>query len=95
MTDTIYALFQSAVQNHRKETAIIENGRIMTFGELSNLVDMIAGSFPEEISSIRLAENLTEFMIPEFIVKMPQIPLNTNGKPDMAKLPVVMKEGNC
>lgn len=40
-----------------------------------------------------LAENLTSFMIPEFIVKMPQIPLNTNGKPDITKLPVVMKEG--
>ena len=32
-------------------------------------------------------------MIPEFNVKMPQIPLNSNGKPDMTKMPVVMKEG--
>lgn len=40
-----------------------------------------------------LAQNLTSFMIPEFIVKMPQIPLNTNGKPDMTRLPVVMKAG--
>ena len=42
-----------------------------------------------------LAENLTPFMIPEFIVKMPQIPLNTNGKPDMSRMPVVMKEGQA
>ena len=42
-----------------------------------------------------LSENLTSFMIPEFIVKMPQIPLNTNGKPDMARMPVVMKEGQA
>jgi len=41
-----------------------------------------------------LSENLTSFMIPEFIVKMPQIPLNTNGKPDVSRLPVVMKAGS-
>jgi len=41
-----------------------------------------------------LANHLTEFMIPEFIVKMTHIPLNSNGKPDMEKLPVVMKAGN-
>ena len=46
-----------------------------------------------KVSSVRceLAENLADFMIPEFIVKMDSIPLNANGKPDMAKLPVVMK----
>lgn len=52
MTDTIYSLFQSAVQAHRDETAIIENQRTMTFGELSNLVDIIAGGFPKEIKSV-------------------------------------------
>lgn len=48
------------------------------------------------VSAVRkeLLENLTSFMIPEFIVKMPQIPLNTNGKPDVSRLPVVMKAGN-
>lgn len=48
MADTIYSLFEYAVQEHKDETAIIENERTMTFGELSNLVNMIAGSFPEE-----------------------------------------------
>lgn len=49
-----------------------------------------------KVSAVKneLAENLTSFMIPEFFVKMPFIPLNTNGKPDMARLPVVMKAGN-
>lgn len=48
-----------------------------------------------KVSEIRkeLSENLAAFMIPEFIVKMPQIPLNSNGKPDTARLPVVMKAG--
>ena len=60
---------------------------------------MIAYVVPKDdglkVSQLRkeLAENLTDFMIPEFIVKMPQIPLNSNGKPDMTKMPVVMKEG--
>ena len=47
-----------------------------------------------KVSQVRreLSENLPSFMIPEFIVKMPQIPLNSNGKPDMARMPVVMKE---
>ena len=46
-----------------------------------------------KVSNIRreLSENLTSFMIPEFIVKMPSIPLNANGKPDYERLPLVMK----
>lgn len=46
-----------------------------------------------KVSQIRkeLSENLTDFMIPEYMVKMPQIPLNANGKPDTSRLPVVMK----
>lgn len=51
--------------------------------------DMRASAVKQELS-----ENLTSFMIPEFIVKMPQIPLNTNGKPDLSKLPVVLKAGS-
>lgn len=50
--DTIYALFQTAVESYKNEPAIIENTRTMTFGELSNMVDMIACSFPKEIYSI-------------------------------------------
>ena len=47
-----------------------------------------------KVSAVRreLLENLTPFMIPEYIVKMPQIPLNVNGKPDIEKLPVILKE---
>lgn len=50
--NTIYSLFQNVVTENRNKTAIIENDRTMTFGELSNLVDLIAGSFPEEITSV-------------------------------------------
>lgn len=41
-----------------------------------------------------LSKDLPQFMIPEFIVKIPYIPLNENGKPDMINMPVVLKEGN-
>lgn len=50
--NTIYSLFQNVVTENRDKTAIIENGRTMTFGELSDLVDLIAGSFPAKITSI-------------------------------------------
>ena len=52
MTDTIYTRFEDVVKNHRQETAIIENGRTMTFEALSHMVDMIAGNFPKEVHNI-------------------------------------------
>jgi D-alanine--poly(phosphoribitol) ligase subunit 1 len=57
---------------------------------------VVPSSSEMKVSAVKkeLAENLTPFMIPEFIVKMPYIPLNTNGKPDLARLPVVMKAGS-
>lgn len=39
----------------------------------------------------RLARKLASFMIPEFFVRMSEIPLNANGKPDKEALPVVLK----
>ena len=50
--DTIYSLFQKVVKEHENAPAIIENDRTMTFGELSNMVDMITCSFPQEVHSI-------------------------------------------
>ena len=46
MIDTIYSLFKKIAAEHKQEPAIIENSRVMTFGELSDMVDMIACSFP-------------------------------------------------
>ena len=39
----------------------------------------------------RLARKLAPFMIPEFFVRMAEIPLNANGKPDKEALPIVLK----
>jgi len=78
----------------------VEQAVVRAFTDDDGLSYMIAYVIPAnqnmKVSEVRkeLSENLTEFMIPEFIVKMPQIPLNSNGKPDVSKLPVVMKAGN-
>ena len=77
----------------------VEQAIVRPFTDEEGLSYMIAYIVPGKddlkVSQVRkeLSENLTPFMIPEFIVKMPQIPLNTNGKPDMTRMPVVMKEG--
>ena len=40
-----------------------------------------------------LADHLTPFMIPEFFVTMPSLPMTPNGKVDRRALPIVRKEG--
>ena len=40
-----------------------------------------------------MSSELVDFMIPEFFVRIPSIPLTDRGKVDMDALPVVMKEG--
>lgn len=52
MENTIYGLFQETVNRYRNNLAIIENKRTMTFGELSDMVDMIADSFPDHAKSV-------------------------------------------
>ena len=79
----------------------VEQAIVRPFTDEEGLSYMIAYVVPSKkdlkVSEVRkaLSENLTSFMIPEFIVKMPQIPLNVNGKPDMARMPVVLKEGQA
>ena len=47
------------------------------------------------VSSLKkeMAKFLPDYMIPEFFVRMSELPLNANGKVDSGALPVVMKEG--
>jgi D-alanine--poly(phosphoribitol) ligase subunit 1 len=47
----------------KNEPAIIESGRTLTFGELSRLVDLIAGSFPKDVSSVGIVMNHRAEMI--------------------------------
>lgn len=57
MEETLYSLFEKAAEKYRTEIAIIENNRTLTFGELFDLVDMIAESFPQRVSSIGIVMN--------------------------------------
>ncbi len=72
---------------------------VRAFTDERGLAYMIAYIVPAteelKLSSLRkaLAQNLPPFMIPEFVVRLPQLPLNANGKPALDRLPVVLKEG--
>ena len=77
----------------------VQQAIVRAFTDEDGLSYMTAYVVPSDnklkVSEVKkeLSENLTSFMIPEFFVKMKQIPLNVNGKPDVSKLPVVMKAG--
>lgn len=63
MEETLYSLFEKAAEKYRTEIAIIENNRTLTFGELFGLVDMMAESFPQKVSSIGIVMNHRAEMI--------------------------------
>lgn len=90
----------SEVESHLYQCQSVQQAIVRSFTDEDGLAYMTAYVVPADrdikVSAVRdeLAKNLTSFMIPEFFVKMPSIPLNTNGKPDMAKLPIVLKAGN-
>lgn len=103
--DTQIMIYGKRVEVMEVESALyqckgVKQAVVRAFTDDSGLSYMTAYVVPADkeisVSEIRkeLSENLTSFMIPEFIVKMPQIPLNSNGKPDITKFPIVMKEGN-
>ena len=90
----------SEVESRLYQCKSVQQAIVRAYTDEDGLSYMIAYVVPSEknikVSAIKkeLSENLTSFMIPEFFVRMPSIPLNTNGKPDAAQLPVVLKAGN-
>lgn len=90
----------SEVESRLYQCNSVQQAIVRAYTDEDGLSYMIAYVVPSEknvkVSAIKkeLSEHLTAFMIPEYFVRMPSIPLNTNGKPDTAKLPVVLKEGN-
>ena len=52
MKKNIYDLFKEIVQEQKEATAIIENDRVITFDQLSAMVDVIADSFPDNTCSV-------------------------------------------
>ncbi len=86
------------VENVLNTCPCVERGVVRAFLDengLHYLVAYIVGGENCTLHEVRqwLASKLTNFMVPEFFVKVKQIPLTRRGKVDVEALPVVMKEG--
>jgi len=96
MIDTIYSLFENTVAMHKNETAIIENNRTMTFEELSNLVDIIANSFPKEVNSIGIIMSHRAEMIASMLAALKCGAMYVPAEPTFptGRIHYMMKEAN-
>ena len=96
MLDTVYSLFENIVEKHRKKTAIIENSRTMTFGELSDLVDRIAVSFPDEVNCIGIIMSHRAEMIACMFAALKCGAMYVPAEPDFpeGRVKYMMKEAN-
>ncbi len=86
------------VENVLNTCPCVERGAVRAFLDDCGLHYLVAYIIPAGNCKLRevrqkLASRLTDFMVPEFFVKVSQIPLTRRGKVDVAALPVVMKEG--
>lgn len=86
------------VENVLNTCTCIERGVVRAFLDENGLHYLVAYIIPGEdckLSNIRkwLQSKLVDFMVPEFFVKVKEIPITRRGKVDMEALPVVMKEG--
>lgn len=88
------------VENVLNESPCVERGVVRAFTDEQGLAYLTAYFVPSHrnchISRIKsfLRSRLTDFMVPEFFVKMDEIPLSVRGKVNDRALPVVMKEGD-
>lgn len=87
------------VENVLNESPCVERGVVRAFIDEEGLAYLTAYFVPSHkncrISRIKrfLHSRLADFMVPEFFVKMDEIPLTKRGKVNDSVLPVVMKEG--
>lgn len=86
------------VENVLNTCPSVERGVVRAFLDDNGLHYLIAYLIPKgncKLKDVRewLAARLTDFMVPEFFVKVNAIPLTRRGKVDVDALPVVMKEG--
>ena len=86
------------VENVLNESPCVERGVVRAFYDEQGLAYLTAYFVPSHknciISRIKefLLSRLADFMVPEFFVKMEEIPLTARGKVNDRLLPVVMKE---
>lgn len=87
------------VENVLNESPCVERGVVRAFTDENGLAYLTAYVVPShkycKLSDMKifLRSRLADFMIPEFFVRMEQLPLTPRGKVDNHALPVVMKEG--
>ncbi len=86
------------VENVLNTCPEVERGVVRAFLDDNGLHYLTAYIIPKDnckLHDIRkwLSDRLTDFMVPEFFVKINKIPLTRRGKVDVEALPVVMKEG--
>lgn len=86
------------VENVLNTCPEVERGIVRAFLDESGLHYLVAYLVPRagcRLHDIRrwLADRLTDFMVPEYFVRIAHIPISRRGKVDVAALPVVMKEG--
>lgn len=86
------------VENVLNTCPSVERGVVRAFLDDNGLHYLTAYLIPREGCRLHdvkewLASRLTDFMVPEFFVKVREIPLTRRGKVDVDALPVVMKEG--
>lgn len=87
------------VENVLNESPCVERGVVRAFTDEQGLAYLTAYFVPSHkncrLSRIKrfLASHLADFMVPEFFVRMDEIPLTRRGKVNDRMLPVVMKEG--
>ncbi|MGI6003032.1 MAG: amino acid adenylation domain-containing protein [Lachnospiraceae bacterium] len=103
--DTQVMILGRRVEPAEVETALykcggIEKAAVKAYQDEQHLSYLVAYIVTKgdgiTLSGIRrtLRRFLPSYMIPEFFVQMPDLPLNANGKVDAQALPVVMKEGS-
>lgn len=86
------------VENVLNTCPQVERGVVRAFQDDNGLHYLTAYIVPKEGAKLKdirkyLSDRLTNFMIPEFFVKVKEIPLTRRGKVDVEALPLVMKEG--
>lgn len=86
------------VENVLNTCPEVERGVVRAFLDENGLHYLTAYVIPKEGATLKeirkyLSDRLTNFMVPEFFVKVKTIPLTRRGKVDVEALPVVMKVG--
>lgn len=86
------------VENVLNTCPDVERGVVRAFLDENGLHYLTAYIIPKEGATLKtirkyLSDRLTNFMVPEFFVKVNTIPLTRRGKVDVDSLPVIMKEG--